>query len=137
MNNNSLKISIYTYITFSVGWVDNLPSNTDNNGKLWHGWDVEVLGLAGQTTETDTVLFGLLVLTNVLFGTLEDLLSGLELLLLVQDDGTGSVSSELGILLSLLEESLWDLWQSLPERETPQKVALVYVHIHLYFVSHF
>lgn len=118
-----------------MGVVDNLPSNTDNNGKLWHGWDVEVLGLAGQTTETDSVLLGLLVLTNVLLSTLEDLLSGLELLLLVQDDGTGSVSSELGILLSLLEESLWDLWQSLPEKETPQKVTSV--DVHFYFVSHF
>jgi hypothetical protein len=87
-------------------------SNTDDKSEIWLSWHVEVALGASHTLQADDVLLLLLVLAHVLLGTLEDLATlGLEALLL-QDELTGTVGSGLGILLALLEQSLWHFRQS-------------------------
>ena len=75
-------------------------------------WNVEVLGLASDASQSDFVLLFALVFSHILLGTLEDLGSLLLLLLLVQDEGTSSGSSSFSILLALLQQSLGDLWKT-------------------------
>jgi len=79
---------------FSDLWVDTVDtSDTDNNSELWHSWDVEVLASAGHTAKTNSILLLLLVLSNVRFGTLEDIGLVSLLFLFVLDLINSSLSS--------------------------------------------
>jgi len=87
-------------------------SNTNDKSELWLSWHVEVALGASNALQADEVLLLLLVLAHVLLGALEDVATlGLEALLL-QDELTRTVSTGLGILLALLEQSLWHFGQS-------------------------
>ena len=86
-----------------------LPPSTDDKSECGLSRHIEVLVLAGQTSQSDQILLFAFVLAHVLLGALEDLAFGLLLLLLVEDDRLGAGRSSLGVCLAFLEEGLWDL----------------------------
>ena len=73
--------------------------------------------MAGDALQADLVLLLLLVLAHVLLSALEDLMTLALLLLLLQDVGTGSLGTQLGVQFALLQQSLWDFWDFPGERK--------------------
>ena len=99
-----------------------LPANADDDRQVGLRGHVEVLSLAGDSSQANAVLLLLLVLADVLLGALENLLALLLLLLLVENEGARANRSVLGILLPLLEQSLGYFGQNyFPEEKNTTK----------------